>query len=129
MSQLSPFPITDRISWLCDLLGPAVLLRWPSGSKGSSRKWKHLSLADMTESYFAKFDDYCNVGVALGKVSDNLVSIDFDDDLHADAFLQANPLLANTLRSRACRGCNIWVRVTGDYPASRKLKDLAENAV
>jgi len=38
---------SGRISELLDLLGPAVLLPWPAGSKGDRRKWKHLQLSDM----------------------------------------------------------------------------------
>ena len=113
---------TERIARIRELLGPAVLLRWPSGTKGDRRKWKHLELADMTDDYLEKLEANCNVGVALGKVSDGLVTIDFDQDQPADSFLEANPLLANTLRTRARRGCNIWIRCSGNYPASCKLK-------
>src|SRR6516165_1429172 len=94
---------TERIARIRELLGPAVLLRWPSGTKGDRRKWKHLELADMTDDYLEKLEANCNVGVALGKVSDGLVTIDFDQDQPADSFLEANPLLANTLRTRARR--------------------------
>src|SRR5262249_4686146 len=89
-----------RISDLLGLLGPAVLLPWPSGSKGDRRKWKHLQLTDMDEgSHLAKLDKAGNIGVALGKASEGLVTIDLDQDCCVDAFLEANPLLADTLRS------------------------------
>src|SRR5678809_1433194 len=81
---LRPIPdpqICARIARLREPIGPAVLLRWPSGSKGYPRQWKHLTAADMTEGYLAKFNADCNVGVALGKVSGGLASIDFDEDL------------------------------------------------
>jgi hypothetical protein len=119
----------SRIARLRELLGPAVLLRWPSGSKGYPRKWKHLTLSDMTDNYFSKLDDGCNVGVALGEVSGGLVTIDFDEEYHADCFLKANPLLTSTLRTRGKRGCNIWIRLRGRYPASCKLKDQCEKPV
>ena len=96
---------SDRISRLLELLGPAVLLPWASRSKGDRRKWKHIQLADMTDDkHLAKLEKAGNIGVALGKVSDRLISIDFDDDYHADRFLEANPLLAATLRTRAYSG-------------------------
>ena len=112
-----------RISQLRDLIGSAVLLRWPLGSKGQPRKWKHLRITDMTNAYLAKFDGDCNIGVALGEVSNGLVSIDLDEDRYVDFLLEANPLFATTLRTRAYRGCNIWIRCVGDYPPSGKLKD------
>lgn len=83
----------------------------------------------MTESYLAKFNTDCNVGVALGKVSGGLASIDFDEEGHADCFLEANPPLQSTLRTRGKRGCNIWVRLSGQYPATCKLKDESGKAV
>ena len=116
---------TKRISQVRELIDPAVLLRWCSGSKGDPRRWKHLQLADMTEGYFAKFNSDCNIGVALGKASRGLVSIDFDEDACADHFLTVNPRLQKTLRTRASRGCNIWIRCSGSYPGSCKLRDLS----
>src|SRR5260370_4234763 len=99
-----------RISHLSELLGPAVLLPWPSGSKGNRRKWGHLQLTDMNDhSYLAKLQNAENIGVALGKVSNGLVTIDLDHDDHIGPLLEANPLLTNTLRTTAKRGCNIWL--------------------
>jgi hypothetical protein len=37
----------NKVAHLLKLLGPAVLLAWPSGSKGGRRKWKHIQLTDM----------------------------------------------------------------------------------
>ena len=115
---------SGRISELLDLLGPAVLLPWPAGSKGDRRKWKHLQLSDMQNGlHLARLRKASNIGVALGEVSGGLVSIDLDQDSYVDALLAANPLLKDTLRTRGRRGCNIWVRCTGGYPRSQKLKD------
>src|SRR5215467_8041130 len=101
---------TNRVSRLGELLGPAVLLPWPSGSKGDFRRWKHLKLTDMNDSrHLAKLERAGNIGVALGQVSNGLVTVDLDQNSYVDAFLQANPLLENTLRTRASRGCNIWM--------------------
>ena len=119
----------NRVSQLWQLLGPAVLLRWPLGSKGYPRKWKHLRITDMTDAYLAKFDGDCNIGVALGEVSNGLVSIDLDEDRYVDCLLEANPLFATTLRTRASRGCNIWLRCSGSYPSSCKLKDASGREV
>jgi hypothetical protein len=117
---------TDRISHLRELLGPAVLLAWPARSKGDRRKWKHLQLTDMNDpSHLAKLERAGNVGVALGKVSNRLVTIDLDGDSYVIALLTANPLLNNTLRTRAARGCNIWLRCNGGRPPSQRLRNAA----
>jgi hypothetical protein len=114
----------DRISHLLGLLGPAVLLPWPSRTKGDRRKWKHLQLGDMNEpSHVAKLERAHNIGVALGQVSNSLVTIDLDEDNYVAAFLAVNPLFGDTLRTRASRGCNIWIRCRDGYPPSQKLKN------
>jgi hypothetical protein len=119
-----------RISHLFELLGPALLLCWRLGSKGGSRKWKHLRLSDMNDSaYLVKLEKAGNIGVALGAVSNGLVTIDIDDDDLVEPFLEANPLLKDTLRTAAQRGCNVWVRCVGEYPRSCKLKDQSGNEV
>jgi len=60
----------NKVAHLLKLLGPAVLLAWPSGSKGGRRKWKHIQLTDMNgDSYLADLEETGNIGVALGKVS------------------------------------------------------------
>jgi hypothetical protein len=56
-------------------------------------------------------------------VSNGLVTIDLDQDSYVEALLVANPLLGNTLRTRAVRGCNIWLRCSGEYPSLQKLKN------
>src|SRR5215469_7538299 len=115
---------TNRVSRLGELLGPAVLLPWAPGSKGDSRRWKHLQLADMDDvSHQTKLQRAGNIGVALGQVSNGLITIDFDQDSYVETLLTANPLLADTLRTRGRRGCNIWVRCSSGYPASQKLKN------
>jgi Bifunctional DNA primase/polymerase, N-terminal len=117
-------PGSDRISYLLGLLGPAVLLPWPSGTKGDRRKWKHLQLGDMNEArHLAKLERAPNIGVALGQVSKGLVTIDLDESEYVVSFLGVNPLLGGTLRTRANRGCNLWIRCSGGYPPSQKLKN------
>jgi hypothetical protein len=127
---MSTVGVGDRVSHLCELLGPAVLLPWPSGSKGDHRKWKHLQLSDMNEvNHLATLERAGNIGVALGQVSNGLVTIDVDQDAYADALLEANPLLGTTLRTRANRGCNIWVRCSSEYPPSQKLRNVSGAAI
>lgn len=120
----------DKVERLLALLGPAILLPWPARSKGGHRKWKDRQLADMNDStYLAKLEKAGNIGVALGTVSNGLVTIDIDNDSHVGPFLEANPLLRHTLRTAAQRGCNVWVRCFGEYPRSCKLKNQCGNEI
>jgi Bifunctional DNA primase/polymerase, N-terminal len=115
---------SDRILRIRRLVDPAVLLPWPDRSKGECKKWKHLQLTHMNDDrHLAKLKTAGNIGIALGKVSDGLVTADLDHDSDVEAFLVANPALASTLRTRAARGCNIWVRCNGEYPPLQKLKN------
>jgi hypothetical protein len=114
----------NKVAHLRELLGPAVLLPWPSGSKGNPRKWKHIQVTDMNgDSYLADLEEAGNIGVALGKVSNGLITIDLDSNDHVAPLLRLNPTLTGTLRTRASRGCNIWLRCVTEYPPSCKLFD------
>lgn len=71
-----------------------------------------------------------NVGVRLGCASKlraagevyHLCSVDIDEDEQVEPFLQLNPRLATTLRTRGSRGCNFWLWVLKDsYPPFAKL--------
>src|SRR5437763_10625897 len=98
----------DRVTNILSLVGHALLLPLPTRSKGARLKWRHLKLADMDdERHLANLRRACNIGVALGRVSEGLVTIDFDHDGYVDSFLKANLPLINTLRTCASRGCNI----------------------
>jgi hypothetical protein len=122
--------INGRIEQLSELLGPALLLPWPSGSKGTRRKWRDLQLVDMNDNgYLAGLDKAGNIGVALGKVSNGLVTIDLDCDDCVNPLLDANPVLTKTLRTAAERGCNIWVRCADQYPRSCNLTDPSGNKI
>jgi Bifunctional DNA primase/polymerase, N-terminal len=123
-------PASNRIFHIISLLGPALLLAWPARCKGGRKKWKHLQLTDMSEaSHLAKLETAGNIGVALGKVSNGLVTLDFDDDDYIELFLEVNPLLRTTLRTTAQRGCNIWLRCTTDYPRSCKLRNRSGDEI
>jgi hypothetical protein len=72
--------------------------------------------------YLHKLDNAGNIGVALGSVSGGLCSIDIDDDGLVEPFLQKNPMLRDTLQTKAARGCNFWVRIEGEYPGTHHIK-------
>ena len=123
-------PASKRIPHILGLLGPALLLPWPAGCKGNRKKWKHLQLPDMSAStHLAELEKAGNIGVALGKVSNGLITIDIDDEDYLEPFLQANPLVRNTLRTTAQRGCNIWLRCTTDYPRPCKLRNRSGDEI
>ena len=110
---------------LRELLGNnVVLLPIKRGDKGPSGKdmegWQTFTVARMhNPEYLVRLNHGGNVGVLLGN---GLVTIDLDRDKAVEPFLKRNPKLRETLRSRRKRGCNIWVRINGEYPKSCKLK-------
>jgi hypothetical protein len=123
-------PPSRRIFHILGLLGTAVLLPWPARCKGSRKKWKHLQLTDMSEpGHRAELERTDDIGVALGRVSNGLVTLDFDDDDYIEPFLEVNPPLRATLRTTAQRGCNIWLRCTTDYPPSCKLRNRSGDEI
>jgi len=71
--------------------------------------------------YLASFNsESTNIAVYLGNASGGLCAIDCDADEDLAAFLEANPNLMTTTRSRGSRGGMLWVRVTGEFPKSCK---------
>ena len=106
-----------NVKELRELLGHDVLLlAWPKGSKGTRRTWGHLTVASMTPAYLEKLE-LGNIGVALGKVSGNLVALDVDDDSLVESYLALNPFLNDTLQTHGARGMVFWLRMADDYPA------------
>lgn len=74
-----------------------------------------------TPAYLAVLDaDETNIAVYLGHASGGLCALDFDAAEDLTAFLAVNPKLAPSLRSRASRGAQIWMRIVGDFPRSAK---------
>ncbi len=120
---------STRISELRDLLGHDVLLL-PCEGKKPDGKWKHLTIEAMNDPRYLQALATGNVGVALGARSGGLCVVDFDADGEDGKFLALNPEIADTLRTHGNRGSSFWLRIVGEYPASKKLKaggrDLGE---
>lgn len=115
---------------ILELLGvEAVILPIFKGSKAPKIKgWSNITFAETQQpAYQQKFQTHGNAGVLLGKASQNLCSIDFDDDDALAYFLKLNPSLETSLRTRGKRGANIWVVVEGDYPTTFGFKDSQGN--
>ncbi|HEY5812558.1 MAG TPA: hypothetical protein VIT23_07890 [Terrimicrobiaceae bacterium] len=103
-------------------LEPCVPLRVEAGEKRPLLAgWPELTLADITPKYLAGFNGD-NIGISLGKASEGLCTVDADDDAFLREFLQCNPLLKESLISRAERGGNVWLRIKGNYPRAGKIK-------
>lgn len=110
------------VTELLELLGgQTVLIGWSPGVKGEKRRWKSITQQHMTPDYLARLQG-ANIGVSLGKISNGLCSIDIDRDEEVEPFLEVNPRLRATLRTRGARGCNLWVRIIGDYPGLSNLQ-------
>ncbi|MGA9779657.1 MAG: bifunctional DNA primase/polymerase, partial [Verrucomicrobiia bacterium] len=114
---------STRISELRELLGQDVLLlQWPLGSKGTPRKWGHLTIEAMNDPRYLERLSTGNVGVALGEKSGHLCVVDVDVDELVEPFLSANPHLANTLQTHGARGRVFWMRMRGNYPGTFTFK-------
>lgn len=107
------------------VLGPdAVLLPLEKGSKKiTSDGWQRTTV-EMTRApaYQAKLCAGADVGVLLGEPGGGVCTVDLDADEVAEAFLEANPCAAVTLRTRGSRGCNFWFRVKGEIPKAGVIK-------
>jgi phage/plasmid-associated DNA primase len=114
----------DLISDICETLGDpdAILIHIPPGRKGPKIEgWQNFTVEQMRRpEYRAKLTGAGNIGVKLGHNA--LVTIDIDEDKFVETFLELNPRLRDTLRTKRKRGCNFWLRIEGDYPESCKLK-------
>ena len=122
-------PNLKQVQRIYDVLGDsAVLLPLQYGTKKCLRKaWQQTKLEDTkVEAYVGNLFTE-NIGVSLGAPSSGLCSLDFDDDKIAAEFLDANPALLDTLRTRGARGCNVWVRIEGEYPRACKLFSRDQN--
>jgi P4 family phage/plasmid primase-like protien len=111
-----------------ELLSPVVILPVTPGEKGPHIKgWNKFDMEKMRDrAYVRKFWRMCNVGVLLGSASSGLCSIDIDGDEFVSPFLDANPRLRETFRTARGRGCNLWVRIKGDCPATEPITTVTD---
>jgi hypothetical protein len=115
------------LDYFYELLGHVVLLPFARKRKFPIEEGWHLrTFADtQTPEYQSQLQAALrrggNIGVRLGPLSEQLVTIDIDDDELAETFVEYNPALAHTLRTRGERGCNFWLRMKSGshYPDSQ----------
>lgn len=102
-----------------------VLLAVAKGRKNPVLSgWQKIQRANMDDpDYLDSLNHGGNIGVLQGQASGGLCAIDFDADRDADAFLATNPELARSFRTRGARGCQVWIRAQGVFPASGDAKD------
>jgi hypothetical protein len=116
----SPFP---RVAEMLAIFGQqTLLLSWPCGTKGTRKRWKHLTLESMGDPEYLRKLEGGNIGIALGPKSDWLCAIDLDLDELRGTFLARNPWARQTTEVRGQRGCKFFVRIIGDCPTTAHLK-------
>jgi hypothetical protein len=117
--------IPNIVSYVLGLFDSLVMLvAWPSGKKGCKGvDFTKISPKEMMNPEYRQKLAQGNIGVVQGEASGGIASIDIDDDAGADEFLALNPDLAETLRTRGARGCNVWIYPDGDkVPHTCKFK-------
>ena len=118
-------PEKNKVKIITDLLGPKiVLVPVRRGTKIPIGKgWTALSEQDMLDpNHLYLLQQSGNIAALLGASSGHLCSIDFDNSQQLEKFLKLNPGLRFTLRTKAKRGCNLWIRITSDdYPPTSHL--------
>ena len=107
---------SDPVKRLQELIGQDVVLVpvCAKQKRPKIEKWTELTIKDMQCPKHLHLLRMGNIGVLLGKASGRLCSIDIDSDELVPEFLQANPLLEQTLQSKGQRGENFWVRIMGE---------------
>ena len=119
---------------LYSIFGKVVLLRAALKSKKPiASGWNRVTYADsLLHAYQSDLEQAValggNIGVALGPLSDGLMSIDIDQDPLVAQFLQLNPGLRNTTRTKGKRGCQLFVRLTPGtaFPNTRAVYPLKD---
>ena len=102
----------------------AVLIPIKKGTKASSVKgWSKLEFKrTQVATCQRRLEAAPAIAVCLGSQSEGICSIDFDDDSALVEFIDLNPSLKTSLTTTGKRGCNIWLKITGDYPRTKTLK-------
>jgi len=114
--------VNDPVQKFLQLLGSVVLVPIRSLTKRPiGKSWQKRTRESMQDPDYLRSFNGKNIGVLLGKPSGGLCTIDVDEDAEVEPFLARNPRLSGTTRTKRVRGCNLWVYVEGEFPASTKL--------
>ena len=113
----------NPVEKILHLLGDVVLIPvYPLTKKPAVKSWQRLTRESMRDPVYLRSFIGKNIGVLLGKASGGLCTTDWDDDIYMELFLERNPRLRDTTRTKRVRGCNLWVFIEGRYPANTVLK-------
>jgi P4 family phage/plasmid primase-like protien len=126
--------VNPTLQKLYSIFGQAVFIPVGLGSKKpTGTGWHKVTFAESRQAaYQAELEQAVsrggNIGVALGPLSDGLMSIDIDEDSHVDQFLKLNPALGNTTRTRGKRGCQFFIRLIPGcfYPNTKAVYNLKD---
>jgi hypothetical protein len=93
-----------------------VLLPIPAKEKGPHfNKWQKTTYAETQEQqYQQRLLEHPNTGILLGAPSEDLCAFDWDTEEGLAAFLELNPRLQDSLRTRGERGAQVWAYITGE---------------
>lgn len=104
------------------LLGDVVLIPiYRLTKKPVGKSWQLRTRESMRDPVYLRSFAGKNIGVSLGKASGGLCTIDFDRDADVEPFLEKNPRLRDTTRTKRIRGCNFWIYIDGEFPPSTPL--------
>lgn len=103
----------------------AVLIPMVKGAKKPKHlAWQKTTLDDTLDERYQRELENSNIGVLVGRPSNGLCSIDIDDDKDVEPFLNLNPRLRDSLRTKGARGCNIWVQIKGAHPKGYPIETI-----
>jgi hypothetical protein len=125
LSSDNPAPSSQSdnpVDKIRQLLGDVVLVPiYPLTKKPIGKSWQLRTPESMRDPNYLRSFAGKNIGVVLGMASGGLCTIDFDRDADVEPFLEKNPRLRDTTRTKRVRGCNLWVFIDGDYPPNKTL--------
>jgi hypothetical protein len=114
---------TGRIHGIRKILGDDVVFIPCREKVPTISGWQKKTLAEMDPVYLGILDkSKSNIGVLTGPNSNHLCAIDIDRDDKVEPFFKANPRLRRSARVRGAKGCKVFVRIEGPYPAKTKIR-------
>jgi putative DNA primase/helicase len=127
--------MTETLQSLYALFGNAVFLPLKFGTKKLQLpRWGNITFADSQSSDYqnklrARLAAGGNIACRCGPPSDNLISIDIDDDARLSDFLGLNSWSSNTLITKGKKGANVWFRsASANYPNGQAYYRLLTNS-
>lgn len=111
----------DRIEKIYRAFGEDItLLQIRYGDKRPTTKgWPFITWKQSQEESYQKSLINSNIGIHCGDQSNGLCSIDLDSEESQKIFIDLNPKLKNTVKTKGSRGCNYWVKIKGNCPIVR----------